>query len=401
MKSETVMGCQSGGRVALSSTAETIFPTCPRRLAGVVGIYVHVPFCDGKCPYCDFYSLRGGEELMDRYTAALAKRIRRWAEEHGKKRIATVYFGGGTPSLLGAERLSALLTVVRECFDLAGDVEITLEANPVSVDEDFFRGVREAGFNRLSMGMQSGVEEELRFLGRKHTLKDVENAVQSARKAGFDNLSLDLMLGLPEGNEGKLKQSIDFAAGLGADHISAYLLKIEPGTPFAAQKITVPEDDEAADQYLFCVSELEKRGFLQYEISNFAKPGRESRHNLVYWHGEEYLGFGPGAHSFYRGKRFFYPRDLEGFLAGNPPQDDGDGGSFSEYAMLNLRLTEGLQRDRCVAKFGAAGQTEFDRLLKNTKKCPPGFFSRADSDRISFTSEGFLVSNSLLLQLLE
>lgn len=366
----------------------------------MLGIYVHVPFCDGKCPYCDFYSLRGDGELMDRYTAALEREIRLWAKEHGKKGAHTVYFGGGTPSLLGAERLSALLAVVRDCFDLAPEAEITLEANPVSVDEAFFRGVREAGFNRLSMGMQSGVEEELRFLGRKHTLKDVENAVQGARKAGFDNLSLDLMLGLPEGTENKLKKSIDFAAGLGADHISAYLLKIEPGTPFAARNITVPEDDVAADQYLFCVKELRKRGYAQYEISNFAKPEKESRHNLVYWHGEEYLGFGPGAHSFYEGKRFFYPRDLAGFLAGNPPQDDGEGGSFSEYAMLNLRLTEGLQRKRCIEKFGPAGQTLFDQLKEKTKKCPPGFFSRADSEKISFTPEGFLVSNALLLQLL-
>ena len=391
------MGCQTNGRAAFLPTAETIFPTCPRRLAG---IYIHVPFCDGKCPYCDFFSLRGTDDLMDQYTAALKRTLFQWAEEHGRERADTVYFGGGTPNLLGAERLAALLSAVQDCFDLSPDAEITLEANPVSVDGDFFRTVRKAGFNRLSMGMQSGNEDELRFLGRKHTLRDVENAVQSARKAGFDNLSLDLMLGLPEGAEEKLERSIDFAAKLGADHISAYLLKIEPGTPFAAQKITVPEDDESADQYLFCVSELEKRGYAQYEISNFAKPERESRHNLVYWHGEEYLGFGPGAHSFYRGRRFFYPRDLEGFLTGNPPRDDGEGGSFSEYAMLNLRLTEGLSRERCVEKFGPAGQTQFDLLLDKTKKCPPGFFSRADRENISFTPEGFLVSNALLLQLL-
>ena len=390
------MGRQSGGRVASLPKEETVFSTCPRRLAGV---YIHVPFCDGKCPYCDFYSLRGTDDLMDRYVAALKKTLFQWTEQHGREQADTVYFGGGTPSLLGAERLAALLTAVQNCFDLAGDAEITLEANPVSVDETFFRAVRGAGFNRLSMGMQSGNEDELRFLGRKHTLQDVETAVQGARKAGFDNLSLDLMLGLPGGNEEKLKNSIDFADRLGADHISAYLLKIEPGTPFAAQKITVPEDDEAADQYLFCVNELGKLGYSQYEISNFAKPGRESRHNLVYWHGEEYLGFGPGAHSFYQGKRFFYPRDLEGFLAGNPPRDDGEGGSFSEYAMLNLRLTEGLQREKCIAKFGSSGQALFDQILKNTKKCPPGLV-RADSDSISFTPEGFLVSNALLLQLL-
>lgn len=371
----------------------------------MAGIYLHVPFCDGKCPYCDFYSLRGDGALMDRYVSAMKDSMARWAAEHGGEKISaeTVYFGGGTPSLLGAGRLSALLGQVKTCFAVAQGAEITLEANPTHLDSpagfDFFSAVRTAGFNRLSMGLQSANEEELELLGRKHSREDVRRAVEEARAAGFDNISLDLMLGLPGGSREKLKNSIAFAAGLGAEHISSYILKIEEGTPFAARGVQVPDGDETADQYLFCVEELARRGYGQYEISNFAKPGRESRHNLVYWHGGEYLGFGPGAHSFFDGKRFFYPRDLEGFLHRESPCPDGEGGSFEEYAMLNLRLTEGLNRERCRERFGPAGEKAFCSVLDKVKKCPPGLV-RADEEAVSFTPEGFLVSNALILRLL-
>jgi len=370
----------------------------------MLGIYLHVPFCDGKCPYCDFYSLRGDRALFDRYVDRMKETMGRWAAEMavdgGKMPVETVYFGGGTPNLLGVERLKALLVQVKEDFDLDPAAEITLEANPTSVDEAFFQSIKRAGFNRLSMGMQSANEDELAFLGRKHSRSDVGKAVKAARSAGFENISLDLMLGLPGGNTEKFKKSIAFAAELGVEHISSYILKVEEGTPFAARGIEVPEGDEAADQYLFCVEELAKRGYRQYEISNFSKPGRESRHNLVYWHGEEYLGLGPGAHSFLGGRRFFYPRDLEGFLRGDPPCPDGEGGGFEEFAMLNLRLTEGLKREKCREKFGLSGEEAFQKVTENAKKCPPGLV-RADSEAVSFTPEGFLVSNALILRLLE
>ncbi len=364
------------------------------------GIYIHVPFCNGKCPYCDFYSLPAGEEQMERYTAAVERALQQWAQEHGREPAETVYFGGGTPNLLGAGRLSRLLSAVERSFSIGKEAEITLEANPVSVDRAFFEEVRRAGFNRLSMGLQSADREELAFLGRKHSPEDVEKAVEAARGGGFGNLSLDLMLGLPGGASEKLGSSIAFAAGLEPEHISSYILKIEPGTPFAMRKLMLPEEDDVADQYLFCVEELKKYGYGQYEISNFAKPGRESRHNLVYWHGEEYLGFGPGAHYFYGRKRFFYPRSLEDFLAGRPPCPDGEGGDMEEYAMLNLRLTEGLSRESCKNRFGAEGEKAFGALLRNAKKCPPQLL-QADENRISFTPEGFLVFNALFLKLRE
>ena len=339
---------------------------------------------------------------MEQYTSAMERTIAAWTAEHGKEKVSTVYFGGGTPNLLGAGRLSQLLSTVERCFFLEKDAEITLEANPVHVSRGFFEEVHKAGFNRLSMGMQSANPEELAFLGRKHSQTDVEQAVEDARRGGFSNLSLDLMLGLPEKEPEKglenLRKSIAFATGLEPEHISAYILKIEPGTPFAARALTLPEDDAVADQYLFCVEELKKYGYGQYEISNFARPGRESRHNLTYWHGEEYVGFGPGAHSLYGGKRFFYPRSLESFLAGEPPCPDGEGGDFSEYAMLNLRLTEGLSREGCIMRFGPEGEQGFERLLQNAKKCPPQLL-RADETGISLTPNGFLVFNALFLML--
>ena len=364
------------------------------------GIYIHVPFCDGKCPYCDFYSLSGDADLMDSYVDAVCAALERRTQQHGRESAETVYFGGGTPNLLGAERLAALLDQIARTRDLDAAAEITLEANPTHVDKAFFRAVRDAGFNRLSMGMQSADPTQLRLLGRKHTPNDVELAVNAARDASFENISLDLMLGLPGGGKESLAQSIDFCAALGPEHISTYLLKIEPGTPFANRELPLPTDDEAAEEYLFCVKELQKRGYAQYEISNFAKPGRESRHNLVYWHCEEYLGFGPGAHSFCAGKRFYYQRDLNAFLQGCEPVQDGAGGGFSEYAMLNLRLTEGLQLETCKARFPNEGEENFRKVLQNAKNCPPQLL-RADSKRIYFTPEGFLVSNTLLLTLLD
>lgn len=362
----------------------------------MIGLYFHVPFCDGKCPYCDFYSLRADEERMDRYLRRMEELL---SESGTGEPVATVYFGGGTPNLLGAERLAALLNRTSRAFSVQPGAEITVEANPTHVDRAFFEALRKAGFNRLSIGLQSANEEELRLLGRRHSPQDAAEAVAAARAAGFQNVSLDLMLGLPGGSEERLLRSIEFAAALDVEHISSYLLKVEEGTPFAAGGIQVPEEDEAADQYLFCVEELEKRGYRQYEISNFARPGRESRHNLVYWHGEEYLGFGPGAHSFYRGRRFYYPRSLEDFLKGGRPLPDGEGGGFEEYAMLNLRLTEGLRKSACEQRFGAAGKAAFEEMGKRAGRCPAGLV-KLDGERVAFTPEGFLVSNALLLRLL-
>lgn len=368
------------------------------------GIYIHVPFCKGKCPYCDFYSLKSSEEDMDRYTNTLADSL--WQ----KKGItaSTIYFGGGTPSALGRERLVKILSEAKRAFLVSSDCEITVEVNPGDGEEAFFKALKQAGFNRISMGLQSADEDELKLLGRRHTAEEVKKAVTLAREAGFDNISVDLMLALPvispgkspKGSMERLKKSIDFAVSLNVSHISAYILKVEEGTPFASRykENMLPDDEETAQQYLFMAEALEKMGYNQYEISNFSKPGMESRHNLIYWHGEEYIGFGPSAHSFYNGKRFHFTRDLEAFINGEEPVQDGDGGDFEEFAMLALRLREGLKRRSCISRF-ENGEALFEGIMNNIKKCPPDLVS-ADSEHISLTPKGFVVSNAVILTLL-
>lgn len=362
------------------------------------GIYIHAPFCDGKCPYCDFYSLPASDKLMDRYTEKIAEQLLRYPDK--KLSAPTVYIGGGTPSLLGAKRLDKILNAAAKGFQLQTDAEITLEANPRSVDNAFFAAVRKSGFNRVSVGLQSGNERELALLQRRHTVESAAQAVRCAREGGFENLSLDLMLALPDQTKETLGHSIDIAAGLGAQHISAYILKIEEDTPFATryQPDDLPDDELTRGLYLFMAEKLEALGYLQYEISNFAKPGCESRHNLLYWRCEEYLGFGPSAHSFFEGRRFFYPADLSEFLEGTSPLDDGPGGEFEEYAMLALRLAEGLVRSACAERY-PDGRKLFDCVFQNIKKCPPELL-QADSKHISLTKEGFAVSNAVIGTLL-
>lgn len=367
----------------------------------MLSIYIHIPFCKSKCPYCDFYSAQPrGESALEQYEKAVCARLFSYGEKYGHPEVGTVYFGGGTPSVFGAQRLCRVLDAMRASFCVRADGEITAECNPGDVDPEFFKTLAAGGFNRISMGMQSANADELRVLGRRHDAETVRRAAQAAREAGIGNISVDLMLALPHSNCGLLGRSVDFCAALGADHVSAYILKIEPGTAFAAQAETLglPDEDGAADQYLFAVDRLKALGYDQYEISNFARPGRESRHNLQYWRCGEYLGLGPAAHSFIDGRRFYFPRDLAGFLAGGAPVDDGPGGAFPEYAMLALRLTEGLRRKDCVERF-ADGDAQYEAVRRAAAWLPKSLVL-ADHERIALTAEGFLVSNTILSEIL-
>lgn len=367
----------------------------------MLSIYIHIPFCKSKCPYCDFYSARPQEEsALDQYTEAMCTRLFSYGEKYAHRVVGTVYFGGGTPSVLGGERLCRILSAVKAAFTVDERAEITAECNPADVDRAFFETLKAGGFNRISMGMQSANADELQVLGRRHAAEDVRKAMRAAREAGIDNVSVDLMLALPNSTCETLAKSVDFCAELGADHVSAYMLKIEPGTPFAKQAsaLRLPDEDGAADQYLFAVHRLKEWGYEQYEISNFTRPGKESRHNLQYWRCGEYLGIGPAAHSFAEGKRFYFPRDLEGFLNGNEPIADGAGGEFAEYAMLTLRLSEGLSRAACTERFANGGKL-FDAVLQEAIQLPKTLIT-ADSEKIAMTAEGFLVSNAILTEIL-
>ncbi|HAN43965.1 MAG TPA: coproporphyrinogen III oxidase, partial [Ruminococcaceae bacterium] len=257
---------------------------------GSIGLYIHIPFCLSKCPYCDFYSVKTDGGSIKKYTAAVVNAIK--SRPLGGLSVDTVYFGGGTPSVIGAENLAEILQAARDSFLVEQNAEITLEANPGTVDLSFFSELKKAGFNRLSMGLQSANDGQLKLLGRRHNADEAKAAVLSAQKAGFDNISLDIMLGIPQQTEKIVEKSIDFCASLNVSHISAYMLKIEPNTPFYKSNIAdiCPDEDMQADLYLHAVYCLETRGYKQYEISNFARDGKKSRHNLKYWHCEQYLG---------------------------------------------------------------------------------------------------------------
>ncbi|MGN0520465.1 MAG: radical SAM family heme chaperone HemW [Candidatus Fimenecus sp.] len=362
-----------------------------------IGLYLHIPFCRSTCPYCDFYSFRGSEADMDKYCAALQQKISESAAALRYK-ADTLYIGGGTPSVLGAERLKSLVNQAERDF-LTDSAEITVECNPYKLPSDFFKVLAAVGVNRISLGLQSAVDTERRILGRLSDRQTVEAAVKAAQSAGIQNISLDVMLGVPDQTEKSLAETLDFCLSLGVPHISAYILKLEENTPFwrRREQYNFPDDDKTADLYLQLCETLENGGIMQYEISNFAKSGYESRHNLKYWHCEEYLGLGPAAHSFLNGKRFYFPRDFKSFLKSNAPTPDGDGGDFTEYAMLALRLTEGLRESRVQARFAYKIP---DEMREKAQIFVRNGYMIADKDHIALTRKGFLLSNAILAEIL-
>lgn len=362
-----------------------------------IGLYIHIPFCESKCPYCDFYSKRGSDSQMDSYVDAVVRSIREWGTKL-RREADTLYFGGGTPSLLGAERLLKMVSAAKESFGLAY-AEITVEVNPQACSGSFFNKLCSGGVNRLSIGLQSAHDDELKLLGRRHTAAQALGSVRAAQDAGFANISLDLMLAIQGQTEQSLASSVEFCERAGVQHVSAYLLKIEPGTVYGKkqEQLLLPDEDTASGLYLSACGLLEQAGFAQYEISNFAAPGRESRHNLKYWNAEEYLGIGPAAHSMVDGKRFFYPRNIERFIAGEAPQDDGPGGGEEEYAMLRLRLCGGLDSNLYAERF----QKEIPQgYYRNAGRFAPAGFCACDERGIRLTQRGFLVSNYLISEIL-
>lgn len=361
-----------------------------------IGLYLHIPFCKSKCPYCDFYSFSGKDTEKDEYTKILKDRILRIFNLQCKG--DTLYIGGGTPSVLGAENLKTLVDTCKNDF-LTDDAEITVECNPHGLNEDFFKTLYSCGVNRISMGLQSAVDSERRILGRLSDRNQVENAVKMAQKVGFSNITLDVMLGIPNQTEKSLNETLDFCISLGVPHISAYMLKLEENTHFYKnqEKYNFPDDDLTADMYLQMCETLHSNGIMQYEISNFSKNGFESRHNLKYWHCEEYLGLGPSAHSFLNGKRFYFDRDFKAFMNGNSPIDDGVGGDFTEYAMLNLRLVEGLNENKVFERFGHNIPKE---MYEKSQIFIDNGYMLKNENGLALTRNGFLMSNSILAEIL-
>lgn len=366
-----------------------------------VGLYVHIPFCAAKCSYCDFYSLAHREDRMDDYCAALTQHLREVAPRMAGQQVDTVYFGGGTPSYLGHKRLAALLKTIRKCYALTADAEITLEANPDSAgDVKALKLLRKAGFNRLSLGAQAMDDEMLRAIGRIHTAQQVHEAVSAARSAGFQNISIDLMYGLPGQTMDHWQRTLESAVALGTEHVSAYGLKVEEGTPLwqRRESAELPDDEAQADMYLWAVEALAAAGYGQYEISNFARPGYESRHNLRYWRMAPYAGFGPGAHSDFGNVRFAYERDLDGYIAGEMRLSEREEilprERCMEYIMLSLRTAEGISRsvvERTYRKPFAQAEAVLRELAEHGLAAPTESGWR-------LTPRGFLVSNAIILQ---
>lgn len=357
---------------------------------------MHIPFCRSKCPYCDFYSVRADESVKEQYVNVLKNRITAEMSVLNCK-ADTLYIGGGTPSVLGAENLGEIVKSASPF--LSKNAEITVECNPFGLSEDFFKILKFCGVNRISMGLQSANDSERRALGRLSDSETVKKAVKNAQKSGIENISLDVMLGIPRQTEKSLSETLDFCISLGVPHISAYILKLEEGTVFYNRQnsLSLPNDDAVADLYLQACETLEQNGIMQYEISNFAKSEYESRHNLKYWNCEEYLGLGPAAHSFLNGKRFYFERDLSGFLNNSKPIQDGDGGDFTEYAMLRLRLCDGLLQSETEKRFGYKIPEE---MIKKSAFFANNGLMESDETGIRLTRKGFLISNTILSEIL-
>lgn len=371
--------------------------------SGNIGIYIHVPFCLSKCRYCDFYSIAGADDmLLDSYTDAVCRDIKAWHEEFGG-RADTIYFGGGTPSLLGARRIADIIDCAVRIYNIdLASAEITVEANPDTVTDMLAAGLSSGGVNRLSLGMQSADLRQLELLGRRHTPERAERAVESALCAGIDNISVDIMLGIMEQDVKSAVVTAEFAASLGVKHISAYMLKVEKGTPLynEREKYNIPGDDEVCDIYLNVCDRLNEHGLLQYEISNFALPGFECRHNLKYWKLEPYIGIGPAAHSYIGKGRFYYPRNLDAFLKNGHEAlklEERCAGDIEEYVMLHLRLREGIHISELIRIYG---EQTAGHICDRAEKLSKEGLLHILNDRIYLDRRGFLVSNSIIAYLL-
>lgn len=373
-----------------------------------LGIYIHVPFCRSKCNYCDFYSMPCKDDaLMDSYLDAVCAHIKEAGALAPGYRVDTIYFGGGTPSYFGGDAIAIIMTAIRRNFDVAADAEITFECNPDSVTDKLLHRMRAEGFNRVSMGVQDDHDDMLKKLGRPHTYAQSVAAFQRIRKAGFRNVSLDLMYGLPGQTLQDWRDTLENVLKMNPEHFSCYGLKIEEGTKLYEIKdvINIPDDDTQADMYLAAVDMLRERGFRQYEISNFARKGLYSRHNFKYWTGGEYLGFGPSASSDFAGKRFTIVSDLQAYI--NGIRTGGDimaemeeiplRERAGEYIMLRLRTSAGLSPEEYQRTF----MLPFEPLEAKLEKLRAyGRAEQSSDGRWSLTPKGYLVSNDIISELL-
>ena len=418
-----------------------------------LGLYIHIPFCVKKCAYCDFLSFPSDDATKEQYVNALCEEIRANKENAEEYMVETVYFGGGTPSVLSVEQLSRIVTTITDSFEVRGFVpeksekkkekklrfgkkkqedvpeketpearldrvmngelaEVTIEVNPGTADREKFAALYELGFNRLSMGLQSAIKEELKCLGRIHTKEQFAECVKAAREAGFRNISGDLMSGLPEQTEETLTESIRFLLEQQPEHISVYSLQIEDGTEFAkrygedgSEKSKLPDEDADRAMYELTGKLLEEAGYTRYEISNYAKPGFESRHNSSYWTGREYLGLGLGASSLMSNARFHNTTDMEEYIVGASDsfslREDMERlvqkEQMEEFMFLGLRMCRGIEKAEFKRRFKCDIETIYGDVMK--RLVSQGVLAEAEG-RVFLTPRGIDVSNVVLAEFL-
>lgn len=379
-----------------------------------VGIYIHIPFCVKKCNYCDFYSIPAANEKLKKiYVDALLAHIDEHTLQLAPYTVDTIYFGGGTPSVLSEQQIGAIIKRIKKNFSVDKKCEITLEVNPGTVTKEKLAAIKRCGVNRLSIGCQSFVDEHLKTCGRIHTARENIQTVDNAVKAGFKNINVDIMFGLPNQELGEVVSSIERAVNLGATHISLYGLTIEEGTRFhelyRQKKLALPNEDAEREMYFISCAVLSSLGFKHYEISNFAKPGYESAHNLKYWNCDEYIGFGPAAHSFFSEKRFFYKDDTALYIRNFTENYQGPGivekcidvrfgTQMAEYVMLRMRLGDGIICDEFKRRFGRTFESMY--LDKMTPYIKSGHIVKT-AKGYAFSEKGMYVSNYILSRIID
>ena len=385
-----------------------------------IGLYVHIPFCETKCPYCDFNTYAAIEPLIPDYVAALRREIELWGQLLGRRHVATVFFGGGTPSYIPDGDLASVLASVHSSFRIDEDAEVTVEANPGDLTVAKLRQFRKAGVNRLSIGVQSFDDGLLELLGRRHNADEAAEAYRAAREAGFDNASIDLMYGLPHQTLDQWRTTLATAVDLRPPHISMYALTLEGGTPMHRQvesgRLPEPDPDLAADMYLLAEETMSVANYRHYEISNWAEPGLESRHNLTYWKNGPFLGVGPGAHSYLGGSRFHNlksPGEYVRFLNGDEEVSEArklDGEAIkrvpvvetaepidrrlemAETMMMGLRLDVGINTEEFRTRFGSTPDDEYHDILQELESF--GLLELVQGS-VRLTSRGRMLGNEV------
>lgn len=371
-------------------------------------LYIHIPFCVKKCAYCDFLSAPADRDAREAYVSALLREIRSLPGEYGldNREVISVFVGGGTPSLLEGVRMKEIMDALREHFLFAPDAEITVEANPGTLDREKLRLYGRSGINRLSLGLQSASDRELRVLGRIHTCGDFLESYRNARKEGFANINVDLISAVPGQTYEEWIRNLRTVAELGPEHISAYSLIIEPGTPFAQMELDLPDEDTEYRMYEDTAAVLGEYGYRQYEISNYAREGFACRHNAGYWKRTEYLGIGLGAASLFEGRRFHNTVDMKEYLAdsGRPGAMRKDMENLTrqdeeeEYMFLGLRMTEGVSESKFEEQFREKMTDVYGAVLRKYEKM--GLLQKK-GDFWSFTRKGIHVSNGVLADFLQ